>query len=72
MFKMEQQIVRIITRNAKYLMPIKIIIGAYYNISVNCESYQIEDEMIYGFVGNDVVFYMSFIDIEDIIFERCV
>lgn len=69
---MEEQIVRIITRNVPYLLPIKIVVGSFFNISVSCESYQIEDEMIYGFVGHDVVFWMSFIDIEDIIFERCV
>ena len=70
--KMDKQIVRIVTRNAPYMLPVKIIIGDYYNIAVNCETYQIENEMIYGFIGVYVVFWMSFLDVEDIIFERCV
>lgn len=69
---MEPQIIRIRNINMPNLLPIKIYVGDYYEICIRCDSYQIENETLYAYVGYDIVFSMSFLDIEDIIFERCV
>lgn len=67
-----EKILTITTMNLNFMLPYRIEIGKYGEYRIYCDRVEIDGEYIYAWNNNNIVFSCLMMDIDNIIFERCV
>lgn len=67
-----EKIITITTMHLNFMLPYKVTIGKYGEFRIYCDKYEFDGEYLYCWVDNDIVFACVLMDIDNIIFERCV